>query len=353
MFHKELSGMIGMIVEKRSLVSAISCVLFDASKQTVSMSDLDNYVTLGGVPITGKGLCMVDAYALKAIAAATKKKFALRFEGNCLHVDSDDDTYELQTQDPDTFPIMTETKITTTAENLPLSLFNVVLCATEEETRYYLKGVCLHSHENGMRSIATDGHRLALRYAPAKITGEGFAKKASIILPTKAITTIQKIFSDSVTISLHGHDADSPARFSIKQGAVSFYGKLIDGNFPGYERVIPSKDDAAIHLTLDGKEVARLMAKRSVVGGMAVLLQGDIKRGLSMTLKGDKSKLVKHLQDYTHRIALDVGFNALYMADIIEDMVNKDFTMHIQNPPYAPMRIENGGNLYVLMPMRV
>ena len=112
---------------------------------------------------------------------------------------------------------------------------------SHEETRYYLNGIYFHASGSGksqmLRAVATDGHRLARieMSLPA-----GAAGMPGIIVPRKAIHELQKLLEDGdsdVQISL----SDTKIRFTCDN--IVLISKLIDGNFPEYERVIPSAND--------------------------------------------------------------------------------------------------------------
>src|SRR5690606_24932526 len=107
-----------------------------------------------------------------------------------------------------------------------------------EETRYYLNGIFLHAIEVDrklkLRSVATDGHRLARAEVDAPAGSEGMP---GIIIPRKTVTELQKLVDDpdlAVTVEL----SDTKIRFTI--GSVVLTSKLIDGTFPDYQRVIPT-----------------------------------------------------------------------------------------------------------------
>ncbi len=119
---------------------------------------------------------------------------------------------------------------------------------SNEETRYYLNGIFLHTADvEGhmmLRAVATDGHRLArvdIR------TPDGAIGMPGVIVPRKAVSEVQKLIEDpegQVRVEISA----AKARFtfgdpSASAGQVVLTSKLIDGTFPDYVRVIPSGND--------------------------------------------------------------------------------------------------------------
>jgi DNA polymerase-3 subunit beta len=114
-----------------------------------------------------------------------------------------------------------------------------------EETRYYLNGIYCHLTKDDaavpvLRMATTDGHRLVrvTRAVPADIGGNLVQDKDGVILPRKAAGLMRDIIGTKPAgdVAL----AFTAAKFAFAHGNVTMTGKLIDGTFPDYARVIPS-----------------------------------------------------------------------------------------------------------------
>lgn len=130
-----------------------------------------------------------------------------------------------------------------------------------EETRYYLNGIYLHAVEAEgqlkLRSVATDGHRLARAEVEAPAGSEGMP---GIIIPRKTVSEILKLVDDpdvSVAVEL----SDTKIRLTI--GSVILTSKLIDGTFPDYQRVIPTGNDRK--LVVDRQSFAQAVDRVSTI----------------------------------------------------------------------------------------
>ena len=123
------------------------------------------------------------------------------------------------------------------AQDLKRLIDKTQFAISNEETRYYLNGVYLHTIEvEGhmmLRAVATDGHRLARVEIPAP---KGAAGMPGVILPRKAVTEVQKLIEDpgaEVRVEISA----TKARFTFgdpaaASGQVVLISKLIDGTFP-------------------------------------------------------------------------------------------------------------------------
>ena len=129
---------------------------------------------------------------------------------------------------------------------------------SSEETRYYLNGIYLHvaGKNQFLRSVATDGHRLA-RFEMPLPKGR---KICQVIIPRKTITELRRLMDQ----------ADGAVKVTLSENKISFEfdqsiltSKLIDGTFPDYERVIPLGNDK--HMTLERREFADAVDRVSTI----------------------------------------------------------------------------------------
>jgi DNA polymerase-3 subunit beta len=225
---------------------------------------------------------------------------------------------------------------------------------SNEETRYYLNGIFMHTIEvDGhlmMRAVATDGHRLARVEIPAPTGSSGMP---GVIVPRKAVAEVQKLVEDGgedVGIEL----SPSKARFTF--GDVILTTKLIDGTFPDYVRVIPSGNDK--HLTVDRKPFTEAVDRVSTISserGRAIKLAlADGKLTLSVT-NPDSGSATEELEVDYDAAPIDIGFNARYLLDITAQLDSDTALFKLADPGSPTLVLDRDGAaaLYVLMPMRV
>ncbi len=224
-----------------------------------------------------------------------------------------------------------------------------------EETRYYLNGIYFHSAENDgrpvLRSVATDGHRLARTETGAP---DGVGNIAGIIVPRKTVGEIQKL--------LDGHDDDvrleiSDTKIRLHVGPVVFLSKLIEGTFPDYERVMPRNNDK--QMIVDSAAFATAVDRVSTIasdsGGKVVkLIIADGMLELSVT-NPDHGTASEELPVSFDHDRFEIGFNSRYLLDIISQISSDEATFLFgdSGSPTLVTDKNHGDAVYVLMPMRV
>ena len=242
---------------------------------------------------------------------------------------------------------------------IPASQFRQLIDKTRfaistEETRYYLNGIYLHVVTDGeipvLRSVATDGHRLARVEVDLP---DGAANMPGVIVPRKAVLELRKLldsFEQPVDIAL------SETKVRVAVGAAVLTSKLIDGTFPDYERVIPEGNNKI--MKIDGDSFARAVDRVSTVSR-------DKSKAIKLSLHGDKLVLSANSPEQGSASEalsveydsddLDIGFNSRYVLDMTEQIEGKNMRFEMEDgaSPTVVVDVDDARTVYVLMPMRV
>lgn len=225
-------------------------------------------------------------------------------------------------------------------------------CVSTEETRYYPNGVhlCRKPGQTTLRAVATDGHRMAVVDG-----GIEAPEGVSAIVPMVAVRAM---------LSLVSHKANDPVHFMLlaeeKPGAGSMrmrmvHGpiqvdcKLIDGTFPDYTRVLPTKQARAT-LTLAAAALRRLqglLTERTLAvkfaDGRATVRSPDLQGELSVAAPMAIAEA---------DLPFDCGFNLRLL--LAQARVTASFRMELVSPgDPAVVRAEDPDAMWVIMPMRV
>lgn len=225
---------------------------------------------------------------------------------------------------------------------------------SNDETRYALNGIFIESVGTGgkaaLRLIATDGHRLSYCQRPLK---EDVKLAKGIILPKKGVWEIGKILKDV--------EGDFKAMIgektlSVGTKSATLICRLIDGQFPPYEQVVPKEQTKIVSvdknlLTQALRRVALVANEKSKgvkfsfsPGNLDISSSnpdiGEAKEELSCVYKGE---------------TFDVGFNAVYFLDILNVLEDEKAVLELKNDT-SPCVIRSEfdkGFLSVVMPMRI
>lgn len=224
----------------------------------------------------------------------------------------------------------------------------VAFAISTEETRYYLNGVYIHTDGGKLKFCATDGHRLALtRIVQPEMTGE-FSE--GVIIPRKLVTDISRIL-----------DGDAPVTVRISQSRVMFdfgycrvEGKLVEGTFPEYDRVIPRHNENTV--TIPSRVMSDTVMRVATVNPLKSkpvkieITEGSV--NISCSHEGNEASDV--ISTEYENNPLTIGFQARYIADVLAGFVGDSVWMFADSS--APAVIRDTGDedvLCVLMPMRI
>ncbi len=353
------------VVERRNTIPILSNVLLNATGQSLEMkaTDLDLEVTEATpAKVESAGATTVPAHLLYDIVRKLPEGAEVMLktdeDGNAMSVVAGRSSFRMQCLPQSDFPQLSAGTFTHSFRLDSMALKGLIdktqFAISTEETRYYLNGIYLHAVEVGgklkLRSVATDGHRLARAEMDAPAGTEGMP---GIIIPRKTVSEIQKLV-DSPDIIVTTELSDTKIRFTI--GSVVLTSKLIDGTFPDYQRVIPTGNDK--RLIIDRESFARAVDRVSTISserGRAVKLSiGDGQVTLAVNNPDSGSATEELAADYASD-PIEIGFNAKYLLDVAAQLTGTQarFMLADSGSPTLIHDMADEDTLYVLMPMRV
>ena len=355
-------GHVQNVVEKRTTIPILSNILLVAADGELALTatDLDMEATdRAPAGITMAGSVTAPAQTLFDVARKLPDGADVEIEyvgeSQRLTIAAGASRFSLPTLPASDFQTMAReeapVRFEITASDLVRLIDKTRFAISTEETRFYLNGVYLHAAPGPvLRTVATDGHRLALAEMPAPSGAEALK---GVIVPRKAVGEIRRIAEDADTaIQMEV----SEARITVRAGAATLTSKLIDGAFPDYERVIPRGNDkkAVIDNARFAVAVDRVQTvsgersksvKMSFADGMLVLTVNHAETGQAR----DEMEAV-----FPHD-GLEIGFNARYLLDVTQQIEGPEaeFAFSDANSPALVIDPADPGARYVLMPLRV
>ena len=250
-------------------------------------------------------------------------------------------------------PAKGATEVKTNAELLGAMIESTLFAVSLDETRINLSGVYLENHQESLRMVATDGHRLAMidRTINGKVPDKG------VILPRKGLVEAKKLLEsadgaeDTVTLWIDGPIA------RISHGRAELFMRLIDGEFPDYRQVIPKSSKATV--TLAREEFLRALGCMSV-------LSTERAKGVRITLKSgtlevqasnpDSGDGVDEIEVGYTGDELSIGFNGRYLIEALVAMGEGDKVEFMASDDVSPGVLRPEGDdryCYVVLPMRL
>lgn len=353
------------VVERRGTIPILANVKIDATKQGVSLTATDMDIAIVGqvkAEVETSGSTTVPAHMfyeiIRKLPDGSHVQLSKSDDAQKLSISAGQSRFSLSTLPIDDFPVMAEGDLgcnfTITASECKALVEKTRFAISTEESRYYLNGIYFHAANNQgasvLRAVATDGHRLARMEVGLP---EGADAMPGVIVPRKTINELFKLVEeagDTVHISL----SETKIRFVC--GAMVLVSKLIDGNFPDYERVIPSANDKVMEV--DGKAFAQAVDRVSVISS-------EKSRGIKLAMHPNKLTLTSSASEQgtaTEELSasygsdvIEIGFNARYLLDVM-GQIESDTAQFVFADSASPTLVRDPadvGALYVIMPMRV
>lgn len=339
---KALSS-VGKVIEHRQTIPILANVLLSAAdcRLTVVGNDLDIEIASSIACDGGGGETTVDARRLADISK--------RIAGDTVNLAIKDDKLVIKDERSrfalPTLPAVDYPRLDSGVFDVvfPLDFAELVtpvkFAISNEQTRIYLNGVHLHStDDNGIRAVATDGHRLAYNFAP------NVPAIPPVIVPAKTISAVP---GGVVEIGL----SRNKVRFSTADTVV--VSKLIDGTFPDYERVIPKSNDKTV--TVDRKDFADAVARASTVSSERVRAArfsfgGD---NITIDMRTDDGEAHEDVPAEYDGDPVEIGFNTSYINDVLSAMRGESIRVAVADAGTPAIFRGDGNAIALCMPMRV
>jgi len=201
-------------------------------------SDLDLTIQVA-LDVAGErdGVCVIPArLAADIVRALEPGAVVVEAEDDEARISSGRSQFSVRLLPAEDFPRLPAAppeEVTLDAGALADALRQVVRAASHDDARPVITGVLMTAEGDGLRLVATDSYRLAVRdLAGADVLGEG----QSVLIPSRALGELVRLLgaAGSVTLRLGERDA------TFEVGSVRLTTRLIEGAFPNYRQLIPS-----------------------------------------------------------------------------------------------------------------
>lgn len=223
--------------------------------------------------------------------------------------------------------------------------------ASTQETRYILNGLLWNNTAEKFEIVATDGGRLAVATHEALAGSREF----KIIIPTKILNEVCRY------IGIAKPDKDSKIEVSVSSNQVSFVmnettfiSRLIEGNFPNYNQVIPTKKN--IGFEVFSKDLLASTRRSALCSGEfgSVVKYKLENNTLTVSSNSQNMEFTDELPvEYTQEL-FDAAFNPQYIIDVLKNIGTDKVSFSFVNAS-QPVLVEPVGDTmfkYVIMPVR-
>ncbi len=352
------------IVEKKTAMPILSNVLFTALDNgivTITATDLEVGM-IGEHPakVSQEGSITISARHLYDIIRSVKNKEVTikKLENNWAEISWGSKEYRMLGMAAEEFqnlPDVSAAKLFgVDAKVLKNMIDKTIYAVSTDETRYNLNGSFLEkSGEAGFRMVATDGHRLSLIDASLAKQSEDIPFPEGVIIPKKGLLELKRLVESEEDDCQIGLDANN---LVFKMKGVTVVMRLLDGQFPEYQQVVP--ENQKISLTLERAPLIESLRRVSI-------LSSDRTLGLKMSLQTNLLRLTASNPDLGEAREdidveydgpeLTVGFNARYLLDALAAIETDSVRLSLDDDLSPGVFRPLGDDSYtcVVMPMRI
>ncbi len=357
-FLKPLAQVVN-VVERRQTLPVLANFLVQVQNGQLSLTGTDlevEMVSRIAVEDAHDGETTIPARKLFEIIRALPdgSRITVSQTGDKITVQAGRSRFTLATLPSNDFPSVDEVEATERVAIGEATLKELIertaFAMAQQDVRYYLNGLLFDLRGDALRTVATDGHRLALCETDlAKPSGS----KRQIIVPRKGVTELQRLL-ESGDREIELEVGRSHVR--VKRDDVTFTSKLIDGRFPDYEAVIPIGADREVKVD---REALRASLQR------AAILSNEKYRGIRVEVSPGNLKISAHnpeqeeaqeeIEADTTVSDLAIGFNVNYLLDALSALRDEEVIIQLRDSNSSALVRESSSekSRHVVMPLRL
>ena len=347
-------------ISNNSQLEILSSFLLIAEKGrlTINATDLEIGVS-SSIPanIEEEGKTCVPAKTFfDLINNITEEKISLETEEQSLVLKGKKMKMVFQTLSHEDFPKLYEDKgeeIALLKKEALLKDFNkVVFAASQDSSRPALSGVLIKKDKGGFSTVATDGYRLSLKNNIAIKTKEKEGVE-ELLLPARTIKELILIKqNEDISIFVSGKSN----QVIFVQEETTLIGRLIEAEYPAYEKIIPS--DFETKADFDKNEIQKAIKLCSVFAKeTANIVKLSVKKD-KIIVSANTPSVGENTIEIDAKVVgeeNEIAFNARYLLDLFSNIEEEDVSFEM-NGPLNPGVFKITGDdsfLHLIMPIRV
>ncbi|MDF2439043.1 MAG: polymerase subunit beta [Abditibacteriota bacterium] len=350
-------GVAGRAVSNRNTLPILSNVLLETEDDRVQLTatDLDTAIRcVLPAMVMENGAVAVPAHLLSdVVSKLPDAPVTLEAQDGKVSVRCGKSDYTILSLPAEDFPAVPNvkdgTELTIPQSTLKEMLRMTTFAASKEETRSILMGVLFEARGSTLTLVATDTHRLAWKQAALPME---VGTPVSVIVPAKPLVELERVLKDNVEETVSVRFGQSQVQFETDH--VTLVSRVLDGQFPNYEKVIPKNVERKIRFDrgqlLDAVRRVYIVAKQNNEKGIWTT-KGQF---LEMTAESqDVGKAFEEVPISMDGSDLTIAFNTRYLIEVLGILDTEEISVELSGA-LNPGILRAGDSqdfLYVVMPM--
>ena len=347
------------VVERRQTLPVLANLLVVARDGVLSLTGTDLEVELvaveSNVQILQEGEATIPARKMADIWRSLPEgaEVKVEVEGDRAVIRSGRSRFTLATLPAQDFPKVEsgpgDVEFTVSQARLRQLLDHVSFAMAQQDVRYFLNGMLLEVTPQHIRTVATDGHRLAM------VTSEGGAgeDRVQAIVPRKGVLEIGRLLDDSddeVVLQLGAN------HLKVCRGTVTLTTKLVDGKFPDYEKVVPR--DISRTILGDRNTLKQAFLRASILSnekyrGVRLIVEDEQLTIQANNPEQEEAEEIVSVEYSGERV--EIGFNVSYLQDVLNVLSTEQVRLSVSDANSSALieGTDDTDAVYVVMPMRL
>lgn len=297
---------------------------------------LRNVVTVEKIEEEGQMLVQAQQLNVKSRLLPTGLATISSDENNWITLQANRTKFRIPGADPEEFP--STPRLSKAAEiSFPAKLIKKMIGGVafvippEDDKRYAMKGAKFESDLDGVRMIATDGHRVALAAAQ---NDEFQSEDLDVLIPEKGLEDLVKLTSDAEAVVVKMIIEGNNMFFQEDQRLLVV--RLLDGKFPGYAPVIENAREGATVIPFKVNELAQSLRRaRSSEDSAtnAVLFEfanSELKLTARTSRQGSAEEVMEDVQFAPEKPIL-INLNSKYLSEYLASVDGADLSFGLKD----------------------
>jgi DNA polymerase III subunit beta len=324
---------------------------------TISATNLEISVSLQlPADILEDGDITIPARTLTDIITNLKKgDVSLSTDDAIVHIKAKGFSGKVTGMNGDDFPVVPKelgkTAISIATSDFSNALSKMLYAVSVDESRPILTGVLLILKDKEVTLVSTDGFRLSKTTLMLKEEGEGI-----FIVPKGIVAEIVRTKDEGDTLSFSYTKEEN--QFICKIGNTILSSRLIDGNFPDFDRIIPKATTTTITIgkgdLLRAVKIASIFAKDSANVIKLKIGEGNLSVSADSSQKGDEETTID-AETSSSENAISIAYNCRFIEDFLSNMVGDELSISLTTPaaPTIFSDLKDTGFLHIIMPIKL
>jgi len=352
-------------ISSRSQLPILLNFLIDAidGKLVVSATDLEiGIITEVPAKTEEEGKTTVSAKTFtELVATIPLGKITLQTTTEGLRLTGEKTEAVFQTMTPEEFPKLYGEKgkqiMVLGKEAVGGDFSKVVFAANPDSERPALSGVLIKEEKNGFLLVATDGYRLSLKkQALQRVRREKITEPVSMLVPSRVIRELIQMGKDAEENDVRVYASAENNQIVFSQGDITLVGRLIEAEFPNYEKIIPTDFSTK---TIFEKDTLQKAIKSGYV--FARQTAGIIKLAINkdkIIVSANAPSVGKNIIEVEAKTTgeeNEIAFNARYLLDFLGSVSGETISFEMTGPlnPGVFKELEDPFFMHLVMPIRV